>query len=79
MTDEHKATDDGMPEAPQRQKPHVHLRVEKPFWCTSYTFETDEGGTLSIDRRGVKVPEKGAKALIETAAKHGVTITEVSE
>lgn len=48
-------------------------------WCTSITFQDGTGGTLVLDRHGVEVPATDAKRLIEQAALHGVTITEVSE
>lgn len=57
----------------------VTLRVAAPAWCTGMSFPIGDGGTLDIDRRGVVVPAKDAKALIDQAAKSGVTLMEVSE
>ena len=54
------------------------LRVSAPAWCTTMNFPQDDGSTLVIDRKGVSVAATVADTLIETAAKHGVTITEVS-
>lgn len=71
MTDE-----DGTPTVPVNKK--VMLRVASP-WCTSYSTPGDGGATLVVDRRGVEVSHSEAQTLIETAALHGVTLTEVSE
>lgn len=54
------------------------LAVTGPAWCTSMTFPEFRGDTLVIDRKGVEVPAKAVATLIDTAAKNGVTITEVS-
>lgn len=57
----------------------VRLKVVAPSWCTGMSFPVGDGGTLDIDRQGVVVPAKDAKALIDQAAKSGVTLMEVSE
>lgn len=44
---------------------------------TSITFPGDDGDTLVIDRNGTDVPADDVDRLIELAAQHGVTITEV--
>lgn len=54
----------------------VTLRVASPLYCTSMNFPSEEGDTLVIDRRGTEVPASDKKHLIETAAQHGVTLTE---
>lgn len=60
-------------------KPKVtRLRVVTP-WCTTFTFPLSEEDTLVVDQHGIEVSAKDAQALIQTAAQHGVTITEVSD
>lgn len=75
------------PEAPSTTTPApaeaptgdtVTLRVVRPEWCTHMNFPQDDGSTLVIDRKGVEMPSAAASALIETAARNGVTIAEVS-
>lgn len=64
---------------PAKAKPATtRLAVADP-WCTKFTFPETTAGTLVIDRTGVEVPLDEAPALIDIAAKHGVTITEVSD
>lgn len=56
--------------------PLVTLRVSAPSWCTSMTFPSDKGDTLTVDRTGgASVPADVAPDLINIAAKHGVTLT----
>ena len=86
MSEHDTATGEGMPE-PKPQKPEppakapttVSLRLTAPFWCSAYNLPMEDGGTLGIDKKGVEVPVQDADDIIETAAKHGVTITKVSE
>ena len=54
----------------------VLLRLTGPAYCTAMRFPGDGEATLVIDRRGTVVLKTDAPALIETAAKHGVTLTE---
>lgn len=54
------------------------LRVADP-WVTSMAFPGDGESRLVVTREGTAVPAKDADALIQTAAEHGVTLTEVSE
>jgi len=62
----------------QQQQKTTRLRVVTP-WCTHMTFPLGGDDTLVVDQHGIEVSAKDAKALIKTAAQHGVTITEVSD
>lgn len=59
-------------------KTTTRLRVQTP-WCTSFTSPGKGSDTLVVTREGTDVPSKDAQALIDLAAEHGVTLTEVSE
>lgn len=68
-----------MSEASSEPEGSVRLKVTAPAWCTAMSFPVGDGGTLDVDRQGVVVPAKDAKALIDQAAQSGVTLMEVSE
>lgn len=57
----------------------TRLRLTGPSWHTVMIFPDFREGTLAVDREGTEVPADAAPALIETAAKHGVTLTECEQ
>lgn len=65
-------------QAPAKPPKAVRLRIADT-WCTSMTFPEHGEDTLVVDQHGTEVSAKDAKTLIDTAARHGVTITEVSD
>lgn len=76
MTDHDTATGEGMPEPPEPEpSATVVLRLSGPAFTTSFTCETADGGTLVVTLHGVEVPVEQAEALIDLAAKSGVTLT----
>jgi hypothetical protein len=50
------------------------LTVSGPPWCTGMRLTLADGSTLLVTRKGADVPADQAAALINTAAKHGVTL-----
>lgn len=50
------------------------LTVVGPPWCTGTRLTLADGSTLLVTRKGADVPADEAAALINTAAKHGVTL-----
>lgn len=64
---------------PEMETPMRRLVLTRPFNCTAMNFPREDGGTIVVTSTGTDVPAKDADALIQTAAQHGVTLTEVSE
>lgn len=53
----------------------VTLRVASA-WHTRFIFHGEDGSTLVVEQKGTEVPADLAPDLIETAARHGVTLVE---
>ena len=50
------------------------LTLDGPSWCTGMRLTVEDGSTLLVTRQGAEVPAEQAQALIDIAAKHGVTL-----
>lgn len=90
MIEDETATGEGMPEPrarrPRRpatptteesvpQQPDtVTLTVVGPSWSTGIRLVREDGSTLFVTRKGADVPADQAQALINIAAKNGVTL-----
>lgn len=94
MSDEDRASTDGMPEAGSKDKTlAAPAQVEEaevettfvvpeglPFQCTAVHLPQEDGSTLVIDREGTHVPSADLEALQEQARASGVVLnTEVSD
>lgn len=91
MSDEDRATAEGMPEARAKDSKATEMASADedttfvvpeglPFWCTGLGLPQEDGGTLMIDREGTHVPTADLEALQEQAARSGVVLnTEVSD
>lgn len=66
-------------EAPAEGQGDTVKLVVADSWCTEFNAGDGKGGILTVTREGTDVPRDFAKDLIETAAKHGVSLQEVSE
>lgn len=62
---------------PEPKPKTVRLVLSDP-WCSQFNLPQEDGSTLVFDRQGTDVPAASVQDILDAAALHGVTITEVS-